>query len=116
LLAGGTTTVREIHAEANPRFPGIRAPEPIEENLGKLMALIAGGEFDVGIATDGDSDRLGVVDETGRYVDQLRTFGLLVHYLLETRGERGAVIKSVTTTAMAERLGEHYGIDVIETP
>ena len=116
LLAGGATTVTEIHSEANPRFPGIRAPEPINENLGALKELVGGGEFAVGLATDGDSDRLGMVDERGEYVDQLRTFALLVHHFLATKGERGTVVRSLTTTSMADRLGEHFGVEVVETP
>ena len=116
LLEGGTTTVTEIHGERNPLFPGIRAPEPIDNNLGDLMALAAGGGFDVGIALDGDSDRLGVVDESGKYVDQLRTFGLLTHYLLGERDMQGAVVKSVTTSDMARLLAEHYGVAFFETP
>lgn len=116
LLEGGTTTVTEIHGERNPLFPGIRAPEPIDANLGDLMALVAGGGFDVGIALDGDSDRLGVVDEAGNYVDQLRTFGLLTHYLLGERGEQGAVVKSVTTSDMARILAEHFNVPFFETP
>src|SRR5690606_21069877 len=74
LLAGGRTTVTEIHTDRNPLFPGLRAPEPIDANLGELMRMLAGGRFDIGIATDGDSDRLGAVDEQGQYIDQLRTF------------------------------------------
>ncbi len=116
LVGGGRTTVTEIHAETNPRFPGIRAPEPIDENLGALKEMIAGGGYDVGIATDGDSDRLGLVDERGTYIDQLRAFGLLCYFFLEIRGERGAIVRSVTTTEMADRLGEKYGVEVIETP
>ncbi|MGK2964079.1 MAG: phosphoglucomutase/phosphomannomutase family protein [Tepidiformaceae bacterium] len=116
LLSGGKTTVTEIHKERNPLFPGIRAPEPIDSNLGEFMLLMSSGKFDIGIANDGDADRLGVVDERGEYVDQLRAFALLVDYLLGERGERGAVVKSVTTTAMANRLAEHYGVPSFETP
>lgn len=116
LLGGGSTVVTEIHSERNPAFPGIRAPEPIEPNLGVLLGMMQGGDFDVGIATDGDSDRVGLVDERGRYVDQLRTFALLVNYLLGARGLRGAVVKSVTTTDMAKLLARHYGVPYFETP
>jgi phosphomannomutase len=116
LVEGGSTTIEEIHAERNPAFPGIRAPEPIDENLGALKEMVAKDGYDGGVATDGDSDRLGVVDEHGVYVDQLRTFGLLVHHLLATKGERGVVVRSLTTTAMADRLGEHFGVEVVETP
>ena len=116
LLGGGKTTVTEIHSERNPLFPGIRAPEPIDSNLGQFMSLLAGGGFDIGIATDGDSDRLGVVDEAGTYIDQLRTFALLVNYLLGERKLKGAIVKSVTTTDMARLLAEHYGAPYFETP
>lgn len=116
LLYGGKTTVTEIHAERNPAFPGIRAPEPIESNLGEFMLLMATGRYDIGIANDGDADRLGVVDEKGNYVDQLRTFALLVNYLLGERGLRGPVVKSVTTTNMAKLLADHYEVECYETP
>ena len=116
LLDGGSTRVEEIHTERNPLFPGLRAPEPIASNLDTLLSLVAGGGFDAGIANDGDADRVGLVDGSGAYVDQLRTFALLVEYLLGARGLRGAVVKSVTTTAMARLLAEHHGVACIETP
>lgn len=116
LLDGGKTTVQEIHSERNPAFPGIRAPEPIESNLGEFMLLMSTGRYDIGIANDGDADRLGLVEERGNYVDQLRTFALLVNYLLGERGLRGPVIKSVTTTNMAKLLADHYGVECYETP
>jgi len=116
LLGGGSTTITEIHNVRNPAFPGIRAPEPIESNLGEFLALMAGGGFSVGVANDGDADRVGLVDERGTYVDQLRTFALLVNYLLGSRGLRGPVVKSVTTTNMANLLAAHYGVPCFETP
>lgn len=116
LLSGGRTTVTEIHTERNPAFPGIRAPEPIESNLGEFMLLMSSRDYSAGIANDGDADRVGLVDERGEYVDQLRTFALLVNYLLGERQLRGPIVKSVTTTRMANLLGEHYGVPVIETP
>lgn len=125
LLAGGQTTVTEIHAEHNPLFPGISAPEPITRNLTHLIDLmqdrVAGPEgerrrgFDVGLATDGDADRLGVMDEHGNFVNQLQTFALLAYYLLEIRGERGPIVRALTTTRMVDRLGEIYGVPVYET-
>ena len=80
------------------------------------MLLMATGRYDIGIANDGDADRLGVVDEKGNYVDQLRTFALLVNYLLGERGLRGPVVKSVTTTNMARLLADHYEVECYETP
>jgi len=116
LLDGGATQVTEIHGERNPLFPGLRAPEPIEPNLGALLALVREGGFDLGIANDGDSDRVGLVDERGGFVDQLRTFALLVYYLLEVRGLRGPIVKSLTTTEMVRILAERYGVECYETP
>jgi phosphomannomutase len=69
----------------------------------------------VALATDGDADRIGVMDERGEFVDQLRVFALLAYYLLEVRGLRGPIVKSVTTTSMARKLGELYGVPVHET-
>jgi len=116
LLAEGATTCEELHGERNPLFPGLRAPEPIEPNLGDLLALVERGSFDLGIANDGDADRVGLVDERGRFVDQLRTFALLVYYLLEVRGLRGPIVKSLTTTDMVRILAERYGVECFETP
>ena len=80
------------------------------------MLLMSTQRYDIGIATDGDSDRVGLVDEEGSYIDQLRTFALLVNYMLGERGLRGAVVKSVTTTNMAALLAKHYGVELYETP
>jgi len=115
LLAGGRTQVREVRSGRNPLFPGMHNPEPIPRNLSPLRQAIRRHGAQVGLATDGDADRLGVVDGAGRFVNQLQTFALLVYYLLEVRGLRGPIVKSVTTTGMARRLGELYGVPVHET-
>jgi alpha-D-glucose phosphate-specific phosphoglucomutase len=115
LLDGGTTELTELHGARNPAFPGIHAPEPIARNLRQLSETIADGGFDAGIATDGDADRVGIVDERGVFINQLQVFALLAYYLLEVRGERGPIVKSVTTTRMVQRLGEIYGVPVHET-
>ena len=70
-LAGGTTQVIEIRGERNPSFPGMKNPEPIAHNLVPLMERIKAEGADVGLATDGDSDRIGIVDERGVFVNQL---------------------------------------------
>jgi alpha-D-glucose phosphate-specific phosphoglucomutase len=115
LFEGGATEVTEVHAEHNPAFPGLQAPEPIDKNLATTMLRMKRGGFDVGFATDGDADRLGVLDEKGVYLDQLQVFGLLTFYMLEVRGERGPIVKSVTTTQMVERLAEIYDVPLVET-
>ena len=114
LLAGGAIKVEEINNERNPLFPGIQ-PEPIAANLTKLSATVKEKGANVGFATDGDADRIGIVDENGVFLTQLQVFALLCLYLLEVRGECGAIVKTITTTSMLYRLGEIFKVPVYET-
>jgi phosphomannomutase len=114
LLMGGNIRLIEIDNERNPLFPGIH-PEPIPPNLDKLAAVVAVQGARAGMATDGDADRMGIIDEKGNFVNQLQVFALLCLYLLEVRGQRGAIIKTLTTTNMAFRLGELFSVPVFET-
>ena len=116
LLSGGTTTVSEIRSERNPAFPGMDQPEPIAHNLGALMATVRRRRADVGLANDGDADRLGVVDESGRFLTTLQTFALLCLRELEVLQRRGPLVRSITMTSMVDRLGEIYGVPVFDTP
>lgn len=115
LLEGGTAELTEINGERNPLFPGIQ-PEPIMANLTKLSAMVKERGANVGLATDGDADRMGVIDEKGMFLTQLQVFALLCLYLLEIRGERGPMVKTITTTSMLYRLGEIFNVPVYETP
>ena len=105
----------EINGERNPAFPGIQQPEPIALNLSSLSHLVVEKEADVGIAFDGDADRVGIIDEKGAFFTTHQTFALLALYLLEVKGERGGLVKSLTSTSMIYRLGEIYGVPVFET-
>ena len=113
LLGGGATTVTELRAERNPFFGGVN-PEPIPPNLASTLAYMAASGGDVCICTDGDADRVGIVDEKGRFVNQLQVYALLMRHLIEIRGWRGPVVKSLNMTSMADQLGERYGVDVHE--
>ncbi len=115
LLTGGKTRIWEVRSARNPAFPGMHNPEPIPRNLSPLRRAVRRHRAQVGLATDGDADRLGVLDGEGRFVNQLQTFALLTYYLLEVRGLRGPIVKSLTTTGMVPRLGELYGVPVHET-
>jgi alpha-D-glucose phosphate-specific phosphoglucomutase len=115
VLAGGKIKIAEINGARNPLFPGIH-PEPIAVNLKKLSATIKRRRASVGLATDGDADRIGVVAEDGVFLTQLQVFALLCLYLLEVRGERGAIVKTTTSSSMLYRLGEIFNVPVFETP
>jgi phosphomannomutase len=115
LLDGGAIKLMEINSERNPLFPGIQ-PEPIAANLTKLSSTVKEQKADVGLAIDGDADRIGIVDEKGEFLTQLQVFALLCLYLLEVRRERGAIVKTITTTSMLYRLGEIFNVPVYETP
>ena len=114
LISGGRTMVDEINGYRNPAFPGMEQPEPIAHNLTTLIEKIKAGGPSVGLALDGDADRVGVVDENGRFVTTLEVFSLLALYLLENKGEKGALVKGVTSSMMLNRLGERFGVDVHE--
>jgi phosphomannomutase len=114
ILNGGALQTLEIHGERNPLFPGLH-PEPILPHLNDLVFAVKKNKANVGLATDGDADRMGIVAENGEFLTQLQVFALLCLYLLEVRNERGAIIKTLTTTSMAWRLGEMFDVPVHET-
>lgn len=115
LLAGGKTRVIEIHNQRNPIFPEMRRPEPIPPNVDAGLQATLEHKADVLLITDGDADRVGLGDEKGQFVDQLRVFGLLAYYFLEVRGERGPIVKTLSTTTMLNKLGKLYEVPVHET-
>jgi alpha-D-glucose phosphate-specific phosphoglucomutase len=115
VLQGGNLGIVEVNAERNPSFPQIQ-PEPIGRNLTKLSRLVVKRNADVGLATDGDADRIGIIDERGQFLTQHQVFALLCLYLLEVRGERGAMVRTVTSTMMLSRLGKLFDVPVYETP
>ena len=115
LLEGGKTQVIEIHNHRNPSFPEMSRPEPIPPNINVGLEETVRQGADVLLITDGDADRVGIGDETGRFVNQLEVYALLAYYLLEVRGERGAIVKTLSTTSMLEKLGKIYKVPVYET-
>ncbi len=115
ILSGGSTHVTEIHGQRNPIFPEMQRPEPIPPNVNVGLQATLAQHADVLLITDGYADRVGLCDEQGRFVDQLRVFALLAFYLLETRGERGPIVKTLSTTSMLDKLGRLYNVPVYET-
>jgi phosphomannomutase len=115
VLEGGSIEVVEIRGEPNPAFPGMAQPEPVEHNLKTLSAKVRELKADVGIATDGDADRVGFVDEKGRYQSTLEGFSLLAHHLLGRRGEKGGIACTITMSNMVDRICKEYGQPVFRT-
>jgi len=115
LLSGGNTQIIEIHNERNPIFPEMKRPEPIPPNINVGLEKTVENKADVLIITDGDADRLGVGDEKGNFINQLQVYALLAYYKLEVCGERGPIVKTLSTTSMLNKLGEIYKVPVYET-
>lgn len=115
LIGGGKTKVMEIHSERNPSFPEMNRPEPIPPNIDAALKKGKDMGADVTLIMDGDADRCGIADENGEFLDQLRVYGLLALYLLEIRRQRGAIVKTLSTTSMLDVLGKTYNVPVYET-
>ena len=115
LLGGGKTKVIEIHNTRNPSFPEMKRPEPIRPNIDVGLKATVENQADILLITDGDADRCGIGDENGEFINQLRVYALLALYLLEIRGERGAIVKTLSTTTMLNKLGKLYDVPVYET-
>ncbi len=114
-LQGSGCEITEIRGEMNPGFGGVH-PEPIGRYLGALAGAIGAGMGSFGIATDGDADRIGAIDERGNFVDPHKIMSLALRYLVENRGFTGSVVRTVSTTRMIDRLAKKYGLTVHETP
>ena len=115
ILKGTGCEVREVRGEMNPGFGGVH-PEPIARYLGSLAGAISTGMGDLGIATDGDGDRIGAMDERGNFVDPHKIMALSMRYLVEERGWRGPAVRTVSTTRMIDRLAKAHDLPVYETP
>ncbi len=115
LLGGGKTKIHEVHSERNPIFPNMTRPEPIPPNVDHGLSFVKVVNADVAIINDGDADRVGFGDENGNFIDQLRVYGLLGYYFLEVRGDRGPIVKTISTTKMLNKLGKLYNVPIHET-
>ncbi len=115
ILTAAGCEVLEIRGEMNPGFGGIH-PEPIEKYLFALMAAVRDHHSDIGLATDGDADRIGAVDDAGNFIDPHFIFALTLRYLVDVRKMRGAVVKTISTTQMINLLAEKYALPLHETP
>ena len=114
-LEGTGCEVFEIRNELNPGFGGVH-PEPIAQYLSALSGAICMGKGTIGLATDGDADRIGAMDERGVFVDPHKIMALTIQYLAEKRKLKGSVVKTVSSTRMINLIAKKYGLTVHETP
>ncbi|MGD0507803.1 MAG: phosphoglucomutase/phosphomannomutase family protein [Terriglobales bacterium] len=115
LLREAGVTVATVHDTRDVLFGG-HAPEPDDHLLEDLRCKMREMGAGIGIATDGDADRFGIVDEDGTFVQPNYIIALLFDYLVETRGWRNGVGKSVATTNLINALAEKRKIELYETP
>ncbi|MFO1518151.1 MAG: phosphoglucomutase/phosphomannomutase family protein [bacterium] len=104
-----------LRSEANASFGGVN-PEPIEKNLQALIDTVKREKCDLGLATDGDADRIGAVDEKGNFIDSHKIFSLILRHLVKEKQWKGEVVTTVSTTQMVNRLSEKFGLKLSETP
>jgi len=105
-----------LHCEYNPSFEG-QAPEPIAKNLREFSEVIKlSGNIDIGLATDGDADRIGLFDSDGNFVDSHHIILLLIHYLKKYKGYEGKVATAFSTTVKIRKMCQHYQLplDVVK--
>src|SRR5699024_3940567 len=115
LLVDTQSRFKIIHHDVDPLFGG-RMPAPSESTLWKLGAMMKEENFDIGIATDGDADRIAVIDNNGEYVHANEIIAVLYYYLLEYKGRTGAIVRNVSTTHLLDKIARAYGQQCVETP
>lgn len=115
LLAIARCDVNVIHDEHDTLFGG-KLPAPSEETLQTLKSNVVDFKWDIGIATDGDADRLGVIDDTGKFLHPNEILVLLYYYLSKYRGWRGAAVRNIATTHLLDKVAETFGQVCYEVP
>lgn len=115
ILEENQVPIEEIHGFIDPYFGGI-TPSCTEENLEELKKLVREKKCDLGIATDADGDRFGIVDHKGKVVIQNLVLSVLLNYVVANKGWRGGVARSVATTHFFDRIARKYGLPLYKTP
>lgn len=115
VLEGTSIKVEFMRNTINPSFGG-RRPEPVEENLEELKARVKKEKFDLGIALDGDADRLAAVAPGGVFIHPQKILGLLALHLNQDRKWSGGIVKTICGTAMMDNIARFLGVKLYETP
>jgi phosphomannomutase len=114
-LSGGNLRVETIRAERDPLFGGV-FPEPMPQHLGALSEAIRQRGALIGLATDGDADRVGAMDENGAYINTHQILAILLLHLVRNRGERGSVVRTFSQSVIVRRIAESFGFRLFEVP
>ncbi len=115
VLINGRCDVDVINDGKNPDFGGLM-PSPSAATLYRLMHLVAEQGYDIGIGTDGDADRLGIIDEKGNFIHPNEVLLLLYYYLLEYKGWKGSVVRNIATTHLLDKVAQDHGEKCFEVP
>ncbi len=107
--------IDQLHADFNPSFGG-GAPEPVEKNLGETLNIIKNGNYNIGIVTDGDADRIAIINEKGEFLDAQKTFVLLLKYLHHYKGWSGKVVRGYSTSDMVKKYCDKNNLELITVP
>ncbi len=108
-------TIDTINTNKDAYFGGVM-PAPSEKSLFALKNSVLNGKYDLGIAMDGDGDRLGIIDSNGNYINANETLCLLYYYLVKYKGWKGPVVRNIATTHMLDRIAESFGEKCYEVP
>ena len=115
VLADNNIPVTALHVNRDVYFGG-HHPEPAEEQMAGLKEVMLKNGLGIGLATDGDADRFGVMDEGGDFIMPNELIAMLIDYLVESRGWKGGVARSVATTHLIDRVAKYHGMELLETP
>ena len=109
-------SVRVINGTRDPLFAGRQHPEPGESGTADLALQVVQSGASLGVATDGDADRFGIIDENGKFVSPHDYLPLLLNYLVEVKGYTGVAVRSITTSSLIDRIARDHGLETVVTP
>lgn len=114
-MMDGLINIKALRSEVNPSFGG-SSPEPVQKNLSLISAEIKNGNYDIGIVTDGDADRIAIFDEHGEFVDAQKTFALLLTYMLKEKKMTGGVVRGFSSSELIKKICDESGIKLYTVP
>jgi len=115
ILRGYGLEVETLHDWRDVTFGG-KSPEPSEKQVGELVEAVKSKGYTLGLATDGDGDRFGVIDSNGDFIQPNHLIAILTDYLAESRGWKLGVARSVATSHLVDRVAKERGLKLYETP